>query len=221
MPIDLEKSLGELRSSLLVLGSRVEKRLLDVTDALVNNDRALAQEVKVGDAEIDMEDRRIEEECMRLLALGAPVASDLRRLIMVMKISGELERIGDLVKGVSKRVIRLADMTDVPLPPALIQMGDATRSILRDALAALVENDVTMARQVRADDDLIDDLNKTILRWAREDVPQDPSLVMMAIEVLAIAQRFERIGDLTSAMAEEVIFVVEGRSVRHQRDLAE
>jgi phosphate transport system protein len=218
MPIDLNANLQSLRSDLLVLGAKVEKRLQDVTDAIVNHQPELAMDVKKGDAEIDADDMRIEEECVRILALGAPVASDLRRVITVMKISGELERIGDLAKGISKRVLRLADMPSVPLPPAIVQMCYATRDILRDALAALVENDPEKARQVRAEDDRIDALNKAILRWAREEVPQDPGLVTVAIEVLAMAQRFERIGDLTTSMAEQVIYLVEGRSVRHGRD---
>ncbi|MFM1833032.1 MAG: hypothetical protein RLZZ461_1348 [Planctomycetota bacterium] len=218
MPIDLNANLQSLRSDLLVLGAKVEKRLQDVTDAIVNHQPELAMDVKKGDAEIDADDMRIEEECVRILALGAPVASDLRRVITVMKISGELERIGDLAKGISKRVLRLADMPSVPLPPAIVQMCYATRDILRDALAALVESDPEKARQVRAEDDRIDALNKAILRWAREEVPQDPGLVTAAIEVLAMAQRFERIGDLTTSMAEQVIYLVEGRSVRHGRD---
>jgi len=218
MPIDLHANLQSLRSDLLVLGAKVEKRLQDVTDAIVNHQPELAMGVKKGDAEIDADDMRIEEECVRLLALGAPVASDLRRVITVMKISGELERIGDLAKGISKRVLRLADMPSVQLPPAVVEMCCATRDILRDALAALVENDPEKARAVRAEDDRIDALNKAILRWAREEVPQDTNLVTAAIEVLAMAQRFERIGDLTTAMAEQVIYLVEGRSVRHGRD---
>lgn len=218
MPIDLDANLRVLRSDLLALGAKVEKRLHDVTDAIVNHEPDLAREVKAGDAEIDREDVRIEEECVRLLALGAPVAGDLRRVITVMKISGELEGIGDLVKGISKRVIRLSDMKAVRLPPALVEMCGAARDILGDALAALVDSDPEKARRVRADDDRLDALNKAILRWAREEVPQDSNLVTAAIEVLAISQRFERIGDLTTSMAEQVIYLVEGRSVRHGRD---
>lgn len=218
MPIDLDANLRSLRSDLLTLGAKVEKRLHDVTDAIVNQEPDLARAVKAGDAEIDRDDMRIEEECVRVLALGAPVASDLRRVITVMKISGELEGIGDLVKGISKRVIRLSDMTAVRLPPALVEMCYASRDILKDALAALVDSDPEKARRVRADDDRIDALNKAILRWAREEVPQDARLVTAAIEVLAISQRFERIGDLTTSMAEQVIYLVEGRSVRHGRD---
>ena len=88
MPIDLNANLQSLRSDLLVLGAKVEKRLQDVTDAIVNHQPELAMDVKKGDAEIDADDMRIEEECVRILALGAPVASDLRRVITVMKISG-------------------------------------------------------------------------------------------------------------------------------------
>ena len=135
-----------------------------------------------------------------------------------MKISGELERIGDLAKGISKRVIRLADLPGVRVPGAIVDMCFATRDIFHDALSTLAESDAEKARAVRVNDNLVDDLNKAVLRWAREDVPLDPQLVRPAIEVLAISQRLERIGDLSSAMAEQVIYLVEGRSVRHAPD---
>lgn len=215
MPIDLESNLKTLRSKLLVLGGKVERQLAIVTDAVVNGDANLARTVKKGDEDIDNDDLLIEEECIRLLALGAPVASDLRRVLTIMRISGELERIGDLAKGISKRVIRLCDMPAVTVPGAIVDMCYATRDIYRDALATLAESDAEKARAVRINDDEVDDLNKAVLRWAREDVPLDPQLVRPAIEVLAISQRLERIGDLSSAMAEQVIYLVEGRSVRH------
>ncbi|MAC18330.1 MAG: phosphate transport system regulatory protein PhoU [Phycisphaerae bacterium] len=218
MPLDLESNLRDLRSDLLILGGKVEKRLQIVTDAVVNGDPELARTVKKGDREIDEDDLRIEEACMKVLALGSPVASDLRRVITMMKISGELERIGDLAKGISKRVIRLSNLPAVRIPPPIVDMCFVTRDVFREALAALAESDTAKARQVRLDDDHIDDLNRAVLRWAREEVPQDAGLVRTAIEVLAISQRFERIGDLTTSMAEEVIFLVEGRSVRHGLD---
>lgn len=218
MPVELESNLKTLRSKLLVLGGKVEKQLLGVTDAVVNGDADLARTVKKGDGEIDADDLLIEEECIRLLALGAPVASDLRRVLTIMKISGELERIGDLAKGISKRVIRLADLPGVRVPGAIVDMCFATRDIFHDALSTLAESDAEKARAVRVNDNLVDDLNKAVLRWAREDVPLDPQLVRPAIEVLAISQRLERIGDLSSAMAEQVIYLVEGRSVRHAPD---
>ncbi|MEE2973030.1 MAG: phosphate signaling complex protein PhoU [Planctomycetota bacterium] len=218
MPLDLESNLQALRSDLLILGGKVEKRLQTVTDALVNGDTDLARTVKKGDKEIDADDLRIEEACMTCLALGSPVASDLRRVITIMKISGELERIGDLAKGISKRVIRLADLPAVRIPPSIVDMSYVTRDIFREALTALAESDTDKARQVRLDDDQIDDLNRAVLKWAREEVPQDAGLVRTAIEVLAVSQRLERIGDLTTSMAEEVIFLVEGRSVRHGQD---
>ena len=135
-----------------------------------------------------------------------------------MKISGELEGIGDLAKGVSKRVIRLANLPAVSTPPAIVDMCFVTKSLFRDALTALADSDTDKAREVRLNDDQVDDLNKAVLRWAREEVPQDPQLVRTAIEVLAISQRLERIGDLSSSMAEQVIYLVEGRSVRHGQD---
>ncbi|MEE2895769.1 MAG: phosphate signaling complex protein PhoU [Planctomycetota bacterium] len=218
MPIDLESNLRTLNSELLVLGGKVEKRLQLVGEAVVNGDVELARSVRKGDAEIDEDDLRIGEECIRLLALGSPVASDLRRVLTIKQISGEFERVADLAKGVSKRVMRIADLPAVRTPPAIAEMSFVTRDVFREALAALADSDTDKARQVRLDDDQIDELNRAVLKWAREEVPQDAGLVRTAIEVLAIAQRFERIGDISTSIAEEVIYLVEGRNVRHGLD---
>ena len=215
MPVDLESNLTKLRRDLLILGAKVEQRLFQITDAILTADVAAAQDVRQGDAEIDHDDLVIEEECVRLLALAAPVATDLRRILAMMRISGEFERIADLSKGISKRIIRVSSMPAVRLPDPLAEMCHSVRELFSKSLRALADSDSKLAREIRRDDDRLDQLHKSMLVWAREEIPRDPESTNVAIELLAIAQRLERTGDIAVSIAGNLIYLVEGTVVRH------
>ena len=215
MPIDLESNLTNLRKNLLNLGAKVEQRLYMVTDAIRNADAKAAKVVKSGDEEIDVDDLAIEEECVRLLALAGPVASDLRTVLTIMRISGEFERVADLSKGISKRVIRVSKMPAIRLPEPLVEMCTEVRELFSKTLKALADMDVELARQIRTDDDVVDRLHKAIIVWAREEIPRDPDSTNAAIELLAVAQRLERTGDIAVSIAGNLIYLVEGNVVRH------
>jgi phosphate transport system protein len=215
MPVDLESNLIKLRRDLLILGAKVEQRLFQITDAILTADVAAAQDVRQGDAEIDHDDLVIEEECVRLLALAAPVATDLRRILAMMRISGEFERIADLSKGISKRIIRVSSMPAVRLPDPLAEMCHSVRELFSKSLRALADSDSKLAREIRRDDDRLDQLHKSMLVWAREEIPRDPESTNAAIELLAIAQRLERTGDIAVSIAGNLIYLVEGTVVRH------
>jgi phosphate transport system protein len=215
MPVDLESNLTKLRRDLLILGAKVEQRLFQITDAILTADVAAAQDVRQGDAEIDHDDLVIEEECVRLLALAAPVATDLRRILAMMRISGEFERIADLSKGISKRIIRVSSMPAVRLPDPLAEMCHSVRELFSKSLRALADSDSKLAREIRRDDDRLDQLHKSMLVWAREEIPRDPESTNAAIELLAIAQRLERTGDIAVSIAGNLIYLVEGTVVRH------
>ena len=215
MPVDLESNLTKLRRDLLILGAKVEQRLFQITDAILTADVAAAQDVRQGDAEIDHDDLLIEEECVRLLALAAPVATDLRRILTMMRISGEFERIADLSKGISKRIIRVSSMPAVRLPNPLAEMCHSVRELFSKSLRALADSDSKLAREIRRDDDRLDQLHKSMLVWAREEIPRDPESTNAAIELLAIAQRLERTGDIAVSIAGNLIYLVEGTVVRH------
>ena len=215
MPVDLESNLTKLRRDLLILGAKVEQRLFQITDAILTADVAAAQDVRQGDAEIDHDDLVIEEECVRLLALAAPVATDLRRILAMMRISGEFERIADLSKGISKRIIRVSSMPAVRLPDPLAELCHSVRELFSKSLRALADSDSKLAREIRRDDDRLDQLHKSMLVWAREEIPRDPESTNAAIELLAIAQRLERTGDIAVSIAGNLIYLVEGTVVRH------
>ena len=215
MSIDLHNDLLALRRDLLALSALVEQQVSRTIEAMTKSDADLAREVKGSDAEVDAMDLRIEEQCMRLLALGSPMAGDLRQILSTLRISGQLERIADLAKGISKRTIKLSKLDAIRLPSSLLEMAEATRTMIADALIALSNEDVDLCRQVRRADNLVDNLNKEVLHWSRNEIPRNVENTNAAIHLLTIAQRLERICDITTLIVEEVIFQVEGRIVRH------
>jgi len=215
MAIDLHNDLLALRRDLLALSALVEQQVSRTIEAMTKSDADLAREVKGSDAEVDAMDLRIEEQCMRLLALGSPMAGDLRQILSTLRISGQLERIADLAKGISKRTIKISKLEAIRLPSSLLEMAEATRSMIADALLALSKEDVDLCRQVRRADNLVDNLNKEVLHWSRNEIPRNVENTNATIHLLTIAQRMERICDITTLIVEEVIFQVEGRIVRH------
>ena len=215
MAIDLHNDLLALRRDLLALSALVEQQVSRTIEAMTKSDADLAREVKGSDAEVDAMDLRIEEQCMRLLALGSPMAGDLRQILSTLRISGQLERIADLAKGISKRTIKISKLEAIRLPSSLLEMAEATRSMIADALLALSKEDVDLCRQVRRADNLVDNLNKEVLHWSRYEIPRNVENTNATIHLLTIAQRMERICDITTLIVEEVIFQVEGRIVRH------
>ena len=216
MAVDLRNEMVELRRNLLAMGAAVEQRVTQVIEAMIDGDLSLAEGVKAGDAEVDRMELELEADCMRLLALAQPVAGDLRLILAVIRISGQLERVADLARGVAKKLIKVSAMDMLALPPAMTDLAFATRTQLSDVLAALANEDAALCRQVRRSDQRVDDLYKEILIWGREEIPQHPETAQSAIDILTIAQRFERIADMTTNIAEDVIFMVEGRVVRHE-----
>ena len=216
MAVDLRNEMVELRRNLLAMGAAVEQRVTRVIEAMIEGDLSLAESVKAGDTEIDRMELELEADCMRLLALAQPVAGDLRLILSVIRISGELERVADLARGVAKKLIKVSAIDAIEMPAAMTDLAFATRTMLSDVLAALANEDAALCRQVRRSDQRADDLYKEILIWGRAEIPQHPEATAAAIDVLTMAQRFERIADITTNIAEDVIFLVEGRVVRHE-----
>jgi phosphate transport system protein len=216
MAVDLRNEMVDLRRNLLAMGAAVEQRVTRVIESMIEGDLSLAESVKAGDAEIDRMELELEASCMRLLALAQPVAGDLRLILSVIRISGQLERVADLARGIAKKLIKVSALDAIAIPGAMTDLAFATRTMLSDALAALANEDAALCRQVRRSDQRVDDLYKEILIWGRQEIPQHPEAAAAAIDVLTIAQRFERIADMTTNIAEDVIFLVEGRVVRHE-----
>ena len=217
MAIDLKTEIVNLRRGLLAMGAATEQRLDFAVRALLEQDVAAAAAVKAGDNEIDAMEVDLETQCMKVLALGAPVAHDLRFVLSVVRISADFERIADLSRGIAKKVIRWSDSSrPVEVPGALADMAEASKTMLADVLAALSDEDPELCREVRRADRRVDDLNKEVVAGARQLIQDDVSRTAEGIDLMQIAQRLERIADITTNIAEDVIFLVEGRVVRHE-----
>ena len=215
MPVNLQTRVIDLRRNLLALGAVVEQRVASMIEVIRDGDVDLARKVRSGDAEIDQMQLDLEGECMRLLALGSPVASDLRLILTAMRVSNELERIADMCKGISKRVIRLVEAGNYRYPPALIQMAEAALTMLRNVLVAFSNEDIKLCLEVRRADSYVDGLNREVVAWSREWIEREVEKSGAAIELLAISQRVERLADIVTAIAGDTVFLVEGRLVRH------
>ena len=217
MAIDLKTEIINIRRGLLAMGAATEQRLDFAVRALLEQDVAAAAAVKAGDNEIDAMEVDLETQCMKVLALGAPVAHDLRFVLSVVRISADFERIADLSRGIAKKVIRWSDSSrPVEVPGALADMAEASKTMLADVLAALADEDPELCREVRRADRRVDDLNKEVVAGARQLIQDDVSRTPEGIDLMQIAQRLERIADITTNIAEDVIFLIEGRVVRHE-----
>jgi phosphate transport system protein len=206
-----------LRRNLLAMGAATEQRLSLATFALVEGNVDAARAVKGGDAEIDAMEVDLETQCMRILALGSPVAHDLRFVLSVIRISADFERIADLSRGIAKKVLRWGNGNGpTEVPGALADMASSASAMLGDVLAALSDEDVERCREVRRADRRVDDLNKEVVATSRQLIHDDVSRTAEAIDMMQIAQRLERIADIATNIAEDVIFLAEGRVVRHE-----
>ncbi|MDY7107076.1 MAG: phosphate signaling complex protein PhoU [Planctomycetota bacterium] len=217
MAAELTDQLLELRRSILSMGAIVDARLEHVVDALVEGNFPAAREVRHGDREVDSMELDIEEMCLQVLALQQPVARDLRFVLAILRINTELERIGDLAKSVAKRILHLDTLGHAALPESVREMARAVRSMLADALNALSDNDVELARRIRRNDEDIDEFQRTVLGWAQDEILAHSTKTEAAIDVMTIARALERIGDLCANVAEDIVFLVEGRVLRHSR----
>ena len=217
MPIELRRELTELRRAILTMGSAVEERVKQANQGLLDGRRDLAEHVRNGDHEIDAMDVDIEAACLRILALSHPVAADLRFVLSVLRINNDLERIGDEAKSIAKRVLDLDENRPIKYPDGLYTMAEASMRMLSDALTALAEEDVELCRRIKRNDQQVDDLQKEIFAWVQKEIPRHVEATPAAIDILSIARRFERIADLATNIAEDVMFLAEGSLVRHVR----
>ncbi|MFM8784644.1 MAG: phosphate signaling complex protein PhoU [Phycisphaerales bacterium] len=192
MAIDLKTEIVNLRRGLLAMGAATEQRLDFAVRALLEQDVAAAAAVKAGDNEIDAMEVDLETQCMKVLALGAPVAHDLRFVLSVVRISADFERIADLSRGIAKKVIRWSDSSrPVEVPGALADMAEAAKTMLADVLAALSDEDPELCREVRRADRRVDDLNKEVVAGARQLIQDDVSRTPEGHDHMQIAQRQE------------------------------
>ncbi|MCC6849934.1 MAG: phosphate signaling complex protein PhoU [Deltaproteobacteria bacterium] len=210
-----EEELTDLRQSILSMGGLVEKQIAKAIEALVQRDRALAETTIEKDAEVNALDVAIDALCLRLLALRQPAGRDLRFITTALKITTDLERIGDRAVSISERAIELA--AEPPLKPYIDipRMADISLGMLRQSLDAFVREDPDMALAVCRSDDEVDKLNGQIFRELLSYMIEDPHTITRAMRILFVSKYLERIADHATNIAEMVVFMVKGQSIRH------
>ena len=216
MPAHLRRDLDRLKRKILSFGAAVEENAQLAMASLRNIDSTLAQRVIDRDEDINREEVEIEDECLKILALHQPVAVDLRYVITVLKINSDLERIADFSVNVAKRARTLAQQPPVPLPKELNSIAEKSISMVKAALDSLVEQDVSRARAVCIADDSVDELQRLLYDVILAEIKKSPECAAQWLLLFSTVRYFERIGDLATNIAEDVIYLVEGEVVRHK-----
>jgi phosphate transport system protein len=163
----------------------------------------------------------VEEECLKILALYQPVASDLRYIIAVLKINQDLERIGDLAVHIAERALFLCRQPRITIPVRLEQMADKTENLLKKVLDAFVNLDEAAAREVCAADNEVDNMNQEIFQQVKEAIMKNPQLFESLLQIMHISRHLERIADHATNIAEDLIYLIEGRIVRHAPEVSQ
>jgi len=215
MSIHLQRDLDNLRKDILRLGSLVRESTLKSIELFNTQALSLAEEVNTLELHINELEVEIEENCLKILALHQPVAIDLRFIVVVMKVNNDLERMGDQAVNIAKRVTSLMKEESHTFELPLDAMTDTVQDMVALSLEALVNQDPDLARRVVQIDDLLDDLNAKNYQALRAGVEETPGLFSQAMSLATISSNLERIGDLCTNIAEEVIFMVEGKVIRH------
>ncbi len=214
----IERQIEQLKEKILRVGTLVEEAISKSISAVINRDASLAQRVLASDEAIDRMEVEVEEECLKILALYQPVAADLRFVIAVLKINNDLERMGDLAKNIAKRVAQLEGATTVEIPPEIRPMAMQAEEMVRECLAAVINGDPVLARRIREQDDVVDDARQKIRKRLLAGIKDHPENVEALLRVNSITKHIERIADMATNVAEDVIYMVEGEIVRHRVD---
>ena len=206
-----------LHRDILSMCSTVEELIHDAVDGLKHRRSELAAEVSIRDGEVDRWDIRIEEECLKILALYHPVANDLRRVAVVMRIAAELERVADLAVSISERSAGIAEHASFPLPDRLGEMAEEALSMLHDSIDAFVEENSAAARVICQRDELVDKLNRELIEEVVTVMKRRPELIEPSLHLFSVIRHVERVADHATNIAEDVVYLVEAAIIRHPR----
>ncbi len=212
----IQRQIDLLKQKILEVGGLVEEAIANAISAMLNRDSKLAMRVIGDDTAIDQMEVEVEEDCLKILALYQPVAADLRFVVAILKINNDLERIGDLARNIAKRVNYLSKSDPIELPFSLRDMTTKVQAMVRMSLDALVNGDVSLARTVREEDDAVDNERKKIADHIISLIKKMPERVEYLLKLNSVSKHLERIADMATNIAEDVIYMVEGEIVRHR-----
>jgi phosphate transport system protein len=211
--------LSELKVKLLTMSGEAEEALAASVQALLERDRDKAAAVITGDTEIDALEIEIEELVIKLLATQQPMARDLRLLTAAMKISNDLERVGDHAVNIAQSAERLSATRPIAPEPELVEMARQARTMLADALEAFVRGDAQAARAICRRDDSVDALHHSVFRILLTHMMEDPHIIGAGMDLFLVSRNLERVADLATNIAEDVVFLVEGKTIKHHAEL--
>jgi phosphate transport system protein len=211
----LKEELAQLRARLLQMGGLAEERVQSAIRALVDADERALEQVVTGDEPLNQLQVEIDNRAFTVLALHQPLAVDLRVIVAGVKINSDLERVGDLAVNIAEAALRYVALPPVKPLIDLPRMADIAQGMLRDALDAFVRRDVELAHSVLKRDDQLDELKSQVFRELLTYMLQNPATIEASLELILISRHLERIGDHATNVAEDVIFMVSAKDVRH------
>jgi phosphate transport system protein len=212
----LHDDMDRLKKEILTMGSLVEEATNKAITALGSRRPGLSEEVLASDDAIDVKELEVEDACLKILALHQPVAGDLRFIVAVMKVNNDLERMGDLAQNIAERALYLSTHDPIDVNLDFDRMVTTVRQMVSGALDALVNRDTSLARDVCDRDDEVDAYNRQMYEVLQELMKRDPDTIERAVHTLSVSRHLERIADLATNIAEDVVFMVEGEVVRHR-----
>jgi phosphate transport system protein len=210
-----QEELEQLKRRLLEMGGLAEENVRLAVQGLVDRDHALIDRVLHGDEPLNALHIELDNRSFTLLALYQPMAADLRTIVAALKINTDLERVGDLAVNIAEAARRYASHSPVKKLIDIPRMASIAQTMLRDSLDAFVRRDVDLAQQVLNEDDKLDELKTQIFRELLTYMLQDPATIEPALDLILVSRHLERIGDHATNVAEDVIFIVSARDVRH------
>lgn len=217
MSLHLKRDMEYLKKEVLQLGDRVETAINNAMLILTERRKDLADNIFAAEDTINEKEVNIEENCLKILALHQPVAVDLRFIVVVLKVNNDLERMGDLAVNVAQRAMFLSNQSPIDWPSDFADvMPKSINTMVHDSLNALVELDVDLAHKVIAMDSVVDDINRRMYSQMQALMERDNASIERAIALLSSSRYLERVADLATNIAEDVIFMVEGEVIRHQ-----
>ena len=219
MPKHMQNDIDKLKAKIIAMGEAVEDRVYQATLSVINRDPVKANAVIKGDRDVDDMEVDIEEDCLKILALYQPVAIDLRFIVAALKINSDLERIGDLAVNIAERGLFLAGQEKFEIPFDLSAMVALAEKMVTESIDALINHDVRLAHQIRAADDTMDAMNREMYTQLKGMLTTDSDHVNNLLHVLSVGRHLERIADLATNIAEDVIYLVDAQIIRHTPEL--
>ncbi|MGH7524995.1 MAG: phosphate signaling complex protein PhoU [Gemmatimonadales bacterium] len=212
------EELAQVKSRLLAMSGEAEAALELAVEALLERAMDKANAVIAGDRQIDNYEIEIEEQVVNLLALQQPMARDLRMLTSALRIANDLERVGDHAVNIAQSAERLIASRPIAPEPEIVEMARLAREMLSDALEAFIRGDAASGREICRRDDKVDLLHRSVFRILLTFMMEDPHMISAGMELFLVSRNLERVADLATNIAEDVVFLVEGKSIKHHAE---